>query len=190
MFRISYLFVLFVMISCSSFSDKVVSTMEDKERPSWATQEKVVNVKDGTLHILGFQELDVSAKISSAFRMSDNAARNELSKLIENQFSSIFQNLEEGVEDSGGLVRFYSSEVTKNVLRDFKIKSRFWEKIKTIDSDGNNNFRLRVYSLAEIPESNYKKMIKEKVYQQNLDPAVKNQVLNHFESEIKALQAN
>lgn len=179
-----------IIAACSSMSDKVVSTMEEKNRPDWATQEKVITSRDGMLQILGFQELGVEAKISAAYRLSDNSARNELSKMMENQFSSILQNLEEGTEDNGNLARFYSSEVSKNILRDVKVVSRYWEKVQTIDSDGKKIFKLRVYSLAEISESNLRKLIKEKTAQAQIDPQVRNQVLNHFESEIKSLQTN
>ncbi len=162
--------------------------MDGISRPDWATQEKAVTVKDGKLYILGFQELPVDAKVSAGYRLSDNASRTELSKMIQNQFSSIMQNLEEGVSDDGNLTRFYSSEVSKNSIRDLRITNRYWEKVQTIDSDGEEIFRLRVYSLGEIPEAKLKKMIRESLEKNRIDPEVKKQVLGHFESEIKQFQ--
>lgn len=180
----------FIIVACSSVSETTVSKMDGESKPSWASQEKALVSKDGKLTILGFSELDADAKISAAFRMSDSQARGELSKMVENQFSSIFQNLEEGTTDEGNLSRYYASEVSKNMLRELKIIKRYWEKVQSFDRDGEKTFRLRVYSLAEIPESHYKKLVREKLAKEKLDPEVKKQVLNHFESEIKQFQAN
>jgi hypothetical protein len=174
--------------ACSSLSERKIASMDGNSRPNWASQEKALTVKDGKLLILGYQELPVDAKVSAAYRLSDNAARSELSKMIQNQFSSILQNLEEGVSDDGNLTRFYSSEVSKNMIRDLRITTRYWEKVQTIDSDGEPIFRLRVFSLAEIPEVKLKKMIRDSLEKNQIDPEVKKQVLGHFESEIKQFQ--
>ena len=179
-----------ITVSCSTLSEKTISQMDDKSRPDWANQEKAMTVKEGKMLILGFSEVDADAKISAAYRLSDSSARGELSKMVENQFSSMFQNLEEGMTDEGTLSRYYASEVSKNMLRDLKVTKRYWEKVQTIDRDGEKTFRLRVYSLAEIPEANYKKLVREKVQKEKLDPEVKKQVLGHFENEIKSFQNN
>jgi hypothetical protein len=176
--------------SCSSLSEKTIARMDDDSKPSWATQEKALNVKDGKMQILGFSELDADAKISAGYRMADSMARGELSKMVENQFSSMFQNLEEGTTDDGNLSRYYASEVSRNMLRELKISKRYWEKVETFDRDGAKTYRLRVYSLAEIPESHYKKLVREKIQHEKIDPEVKKQVLGHFENEIKSFQSN
>lgn len=189
----NYLFLLIltlICVSCSSLGDKTISSLDDRSKPEWANPEKTITSKDGKMTILGFSEVDADAKISAAYRLSDGAARSELSKMVQNQFSDIFQNLEEGLTDEGSLSRYYASEVSKNMLRELRITKRFWEKVQTIDRDGEKTFRLRVYSLAEIPESNYKKLVREKVQAEKLDPEVKKQVLGHFETEIKQLQNN
>ncbi len=180
------------LASCSSVStiEKRVASMEDIDRPSWATQMKAATTKDGKLMILGFQELDGDARISAAFRLSDNAVRTELSKLIQNQFSSITQSLEEGVSDDGSLIRFYSSEVSKNVLRDIRITSRYWEKMSIRDADGEPTIKLRVYSLGEIPEAKLKKMVRETLEKSNVDPEIKKQIQSQFESEIKQFSSH
>jgi hypothetical protein len=189
MFNPLILIISLAFISCSSLSEKTLSSMDDKDRPAWANQEKVVSVKDGKMLILGFQEVPADAKISAAFRLSDNSARTELSKMVDNQFSSVFQNLEEGLGDDGNLSRFYASEVSKNVLRELKIASRYWEKVQSFDRDGLKTFRLRVYSLAEIPEVNYKRLVRERIEKDKIDPEVKKQVLGHFENEINSFQS-
>lgn len=180
-----------ILVSCSStHGDRKVASMDDESKPSWANQQKSVTVKDGKIRILGFNELGADAKISAAMRLADNAARSELSKMIETQFSTITQNLEEGVTDEGGLTRTYSSEVSKTVQRELPIVHRYWEKVLTVDTDGEKTFRLRTYSMAEIPEAKLKKMIREKLDKDRIDPEVKKQVLDHFTSEIKAFNAN
>lgn len=178
------------LVSCSGISEKTISQMDDESKPSWASQEKAYTVKDGKMLILGFSEVDADAKISAAYRLADSATRAELSKMVENQFSTIFQNLEEGTTDEGGMSRYYASEVSKNVLREIKIQKRYWEKVQTFDRDGEKVYRLRVYSLAEIPEAQYKKLVREKLQKEKIDPEVKKQVLGHFESEIKNFQTS
>ena len=164
--------------------------MDGNDRPGWANQQRAVTIKDGNMMILGFQEVPVDSKISAAFRLSDNSARTELSKLIGNQFSSIYQNLEEGLGDDANMSRFYATEVSKNLLRELKISSRYWEKIQSFDRDGLKTFRLRVYSLAEIPEVNYKRLVREKIEREKLDPEMRQKALVHFENEIKSFQSN
>ena len=177
-------------VSCSSVSEKRIASQDDDSKPSWANLDKSLVAKDGNLMILGFKELDADAKISAAFRMSDNSTRTELSKLIHNQFSTIFQNLEEGVGDEGEMARFYSSEVSKTSLRELRVTNRYWEKVQSFDRDGQKTYRLRVYSLAEIPESKLKKLIHETMNKDSIPAEVKKQVLDHFEGEIKQFQSN
>lgn len=179
-----------VFVSCSSTGERTIASMDGNNRPSWATQEKALTVKDGKVLILGFKELEADAKISAAFRLSDNAARADLSKIINTQFSTILQNLEEGVGDEGELVRAYSSEVSKLSVRELRVTSRYWEKVQSIDRDGEPTFRLRVYSLAEIPEAKLKKLVREALSKDAIPPEVKKQVLDHFEGEIKQFQSH
>ena len=131
-----------------------------------------------------------SFEISAAFRLADNVARTELSTLIQMQFSSILQNLEEGVEDGGNLTRFYSSEVSKNLIRDLKINSRYWEKVETFDGDGQKTYRLRLYSLAEIPEGKFRALMRDSLEKNKISEDLKAKVLEHFDSEIKQFQKN
>lgn len=188
--NLSLALLTLITVSCSSLGDRTISSLDDRSKPDWANQDKALTSKDGKLNILGFSEVDADAKISAAFRLSDSSARSELSKMVENQFSDIYQNLEEGLADEGSVSRYYAAEVSKNLLREMRIIRRYWEKVQTIDRDGEKTFRLRVYSLAEIPESHYKKLVREKIQKDKVDPEVKKQMLGHFESEIKALQNN
>lgn len=187
----SLLLSLLFFVSCSSkIKERTIASMDDNSRPAWATLEKSIVLKDGKLLIVGFQELDVDAKVSASYRLADNSVRNEFSKMIQNQFSSILQNLEEGVSADTRMTRYYSSEVSKNIIRDLKITSRYWEKIQTFDGDGETIYRLRVYSLGEIPESKLKKMIRESLEKEDVDPEIKKQIQGHFENEIKQFSQN
>lgn len=183
------LLVTLILVSCSSTGERTIASMDGNKRPAWATLEKSVSVKEGKVLIVGFKELDADAKISAAFRLSDNSARGELSKMINTQFSSILQNLEEGVGDSGEMARYYSSEVSKMGLNELRVVNRYWEKVQSLDRDGETTFRLRVYSLAELPEMKLKKMIRESMNKDTIPPEVKKQVLDHFEGEIRQFQS-
>lgn len=188
---LSLLLATLTLASCSSLKgEKQVAAMEGLDRPAWASQNKAVTVKEGKVYVLGFHELEADSRLSAAHRLADNSVRTEISKMIQNQFSSIMQNLEEGVTDDGSITRFYSSEVSKNVLRDIRITNRYWEKVQTFSGDGEITFKLRVYSLGEIPEAKLKKMVRESLEKNKIDPAIKNQIQNHFESEINQLSAS
>ena len=186
----SFLIMILVSLlhSCSSLNDKTIAKMDDEPRPKWANHLKAIQLKDGKMQILGFNELDVTARISAAFRLSDNSARSELSKLIQTQFSSILQSLEEGVEDNGNLTRNYSSEVSKNLLRELQITQRYWEKVQTFNQDGETAYKLRVYSLAEIPEAKFKKLLQESISEGKIPGEIKKQIMDQFEGEIKKFQ--
>src|SRR5689334_3690210 len=139
---ILYIALMFLVSCASSVKERMIASQDDESKPSWASLNKSLVVKDGKLMILGFKELDADAKISAALRLADSAARTELSKMIQNQFSTILQNLEEGVGDEGELARFYSSEVSKTSLRELRITNRFWEKVESFDRDGEKTYRL------------------------------------------------
>jgi hypothetical protein len=179
-----------ILVACSSVGDRKVASMDDASKPDWSNQQKSVTVKEGKIRILGFNELSADAKISAALRLADNAARAEFSKMIENNFSTITQNLEEGVTDEGGLTRTYSAEVSKTVIHELQIVHRYWEKVLVMDADGEKSMRLRTYSMAEIPEAKFKKLLRERLDKDKIDPEVKKQVLNHFESEIKDFRSH
>lgn len=185
------LLISFIFVACSSsVTERTLAQLEDRPRPEWASQENALVVKEGKIRILGFQELEADAKISAGYRLADSAARAELSKMVQNQVRNMLQNLEEGTSDEGQSARYYAAEISKNALREFRIVKRYWEKVQSFDSEGQPTYRLRLYSQGEIPESHYKKLVRERIEQDKMDPEVKKQVLNHFESEINSFQSN
>jgi hypothetical protein len=99
--------------SCASLTDQVLTTMDDSERPAWATLATTVSAKNGRVYSVGYTEGMASNRVSALMRVSDNNARFEISREITNQMNFIYQNLEEGVEEGGQLSRFYGTEVSK-----------------------------------------------------------------------------
>lgn len=185
--------LLAMLTSCASGpKDKVLVRSDDlSERPSWAKFEATAFLKEGRLFVVGISETDVDAKIPAVARIADNNARFEVSRVITDDLSFIFQNMEEGVTDNAELTRFYASEISKHVSHGIRQEKRYWEKVETFDSEGEKKLKLRVFSLASIKESDLKKAIKESLDNGNkLDPRLKEQVNNHLFREIEKLGQN
>jgi hypothetical protein len=179
------LLVLFLLTSCASMKDTVVSSMEDQERPKWATLSQTITTKKGKIYVVGFTEGLASDRVSALFRVSDNNARFEISREISNQMNYIYQNLEEGVQEGGQLSRFYGTEVSKYLAHGIRQEKRYWEKVRTIDENGDPVIKLRLYSLISMRESDLKKAIRETITQKReITKAIKQKIDAHMISEI------
>ena len=183
--RFISLIVLFTLFSCASYKDTVVTTMEDKDRPSWATLSSTLVTKKGKIYVVGYTEGMASNRISSLMRISDNNARFEISREVTNQMNYIYQNLEEGVEDGGGLSRFYGTEVSKYLAHGIRQEKRYWEKVKTFDEDGDTHIKIRVYSQISMKESDLKKAIRKAINSnKEMTKAIKKKIDDHMVMEI------
>jgi hypothetical protein len=82
------LFVLIAITACGSMGEKVVVRMDDMdESPKWATLSKTMFKKKGRVYAVGFAELPIESRISAAVRVSDNNARFEISREIQDSSS-------------------------------------------------------------------------------------------------------
>jgi len=174
-----------IMTSCASYNESTISTMEDRERPEWATLSKTVYKKGGRLFVVGYTEGLASNRISALMRISDNNARFEVSREITNQMNYIYQNLEEGVGDGGQLSRFYGTEVSKHLSNGIRQERRFWEKVKVYDENGDPLIRTRVYSLISMKESDLRKAIRNTIFEKReITKAIKEKIDSHMISEV------
>lgn len=183
------LFVLIAITACGSMGEKVVVRMDDMdESPKWATLSKTMFKKKGRVYAVGFAELPIESRISAAVRVSDNNARFEISREIQDDMAFILQNVSEGVSDGGQLVTFYGSEVSKNLIHGIKSEERYWEKVETFDELGSKVFKLRIYSLISIEESELRRAIRSALNKgRGLSPALKKQIDDHMAREIQKL---
>ena len=174
-----------MLIGCASYKESTVSTMEDKERPEWASLSKTVFQKGGQIFVVGYTEGLASNRISALMRISDNNARFEVSREITNQMNFIYQNLEEGVSDGGQLSRFYGTEVSKHLSSGIRQEKHFWEKVKVYDENGDPLLRVRVYSLISMRESDLRKAIRETIFEKReITKAIKEKIDAHMISEV------
>ena len=177
--------LLLCLTSCASYKDQVLSSMEGKDKPKWASLSKTITEKKGKLYIVGYSEGRASNRISSMLRISDNNARFEIAREISNQMNFIYQNLEEGVESGGQLSRFYGTEVSKHLSHGIRQEERYWEKVRTIDEDGEAIIRLRVYSLISFKQSDLKKAIRRVINEKKqITKAIKEKIDAHMITEI------
>lgn len=181
--------ILALSASCGSIGEKVLVRMDDQdESPKWASLSKTMFKKKGRVFAVGFAELPIESRISAAVRVSDNNARFEISREIQDDMAFILQNVSEGVSDGGQLVTFYGSEVSKNLIHEIKSEERYWEKIETFDEVGAKVFKLRIYSLISIEESELRRAIRSALNKgKGLSPELKKQIDNHMSREIQKL---
>ncbi len=158
------------------------------EKPKWATLSQTMFKKSGRIYALGFVDLPVDSRLSAAMKISDNNARYEVSREVQDDMAFIFQNVQEDIADSGQLTRFYGTEVSKNLLSGVKTEKRYWEKMQTFDENGDKSFRLRVYSLVSIKEGDLKKAIKRALDKgKGISPEIKKKIDDHMAREIQRL---
>lgn len=155
------LFVCAVFVSCSSvYSEKVVHRMDGlSERPEWATMTRSMFKKEGYIYVVGLSSGEEGSRISALARISDNNARHELSKFITSEVGFVFQNLEEAVDEEQ-IANYYSSEISKTVLRGMITEKKYYEKIQVNSPREGTSIRVDVYTLIKIKEKHLKRLVR------------------------------
>ena len=180
---------LFLLNACASVGERTIVRMKGhSEAPEWATLSQSTYIKSDRLYSVGFTEVNAGARISAAFRVSDNNARFEISREVTNDMAFIFQNLEEGLDDSGTLARFYGTEVSKLIVQNIRQEKRYWEKVQSFDESGEVIYKLRLYSLVSIKKSDLRKAVKMSLDKgKGITPSIKNQIDLHITKEIQKI---
>jgi hypothetical protein len=180
---------LLMLTACSSMGEKVLVRMDEADsKPKWATLSKTMYVSKGNIYAVGFVEVPAGSRISAAAKIADNNARLEIGRQVTNDMAFIFQNMEEGIGEGGQLARFYGSEVSKHMSHGIQTEKRYWEKVQSFDEDGEKTYKLRLYSLIFIKQSNMKKAITRALAKDNgLTPKIKEEIDNHIMREINKL---
>lgn len=187
--KLLLLMAMLYLASCASVGEKVITRMDGvDEKPKWANLSTTMYTKDGKVYSVGFTEVGARSRVSAAARISDNNARFEISRNVTDDMAFIFQNMEEGIDDSGTLARFYGTEVSKLIANGIRQEKRYWEKVKTFDDYGEPVYRLRVYSLASIKKSDLRKAISVSLNKgRGITPQIKDQIDQHITREIQKL---
>ncbi|POB13866.1 hypothetical protein [Halobacteriovorax sp. DA5] len=178
---------LFGLFSCSSMKEKVIERIDGlDEKPSWATISKPTYSKDGKFYAVGISEGAGNASISALGRISDNNAKTELTRIVSNQIGVVLQNVEEGT-DGANLSRFIGTEKSTLISRKIIPEKRYWEKVQIPDNSGEDQLKVRMYSLVSIDEPLLRKMIQESL---NQNKEISKELKQKVDSQLDKLMDN
>lgn len=187
---LSFFTLLFFIGACSStYTEKVVHRMDDVDnKPSWASMQRVMYEKDGRIFVVGISTGSSTARVAGLAKISDNNARFEISRFIQNEMGFIFQNVEEGVEPGAELSHFFGTEISKTISHQIRSESRYYEKIQIKEPSGDLRIRTDMYSLISVKENVLKKLIRKTIEKNNqLSAEVKQKVTEHLNKKIDTL---
>ena len=184
-----FIILSLILSSCaSSYKERVIETMDQKDRPEWADLTKTMYEKKGKIYALGISESPIDSRISALIRIADNNARYEISRFIQNEMGFIFQNVEEGTSGGSELSHYFSTEVSKTLVSGIASESRFYEKILKTNADGDKDLNYRTYALVSIKKGDLKRSVRRAMEKENqLSNALKAKVLDHLNTKIDSL---
>lgn len=163
--------ICLTLSACSSKSYKVVETLNDASKPSWANLEKVTWKEDGKVFALGFVEVEgFTANHSALARIADNNGKTEITKLISNDIGSSLQNTVNGTELSDQSSVYIGTEQSQVLMQELSTEKRYFEKVAYTISEDKVILKTQFYSLVSVSESTYKRFLelyrKEKLIEQ------------------------
>ena len=120
--------ILFIFTACSSHK-KVLYTMEDRDKPSWASLSKTVWENGDYIYAVGYTEGNPKSNMSSLSQIADNNARTEIVRLLSNRVGLVLHNTQQGdsVDNSG--FRFYGTEESLVEINKLRAKGNILDKI-------------------------------------------------------------
>ncbi len=171
--KIAGLIVATVLSACSSnpklVEDKNVQESPDvvmsridnmSEPPPWLKESEVYKVSDGQIYFLGKQVINADENTEQAFRSAELNAKAGIAKAIEQKFSFVFQNAEEGYNVDAAQARFMGIEASKEIKTgNIRIAKRYWEKYRTTLDNGQRVTKVSVFALVQMPEPEFKAAI-------------------------------
>ena len=160
MFKKIFVVFLFLLSSCSNFSEKVIARSDNlSKRPKWVKDSKVFSEDKEYIYITGSSKLNSNnANINMGYRIAENNAKIQISSAIEQKLNYIFQNAEEGTNIEQNQVKFVSGEASKLKVSGIYVNDRYWEKVLSKSNDDSNIY-YNIYSRIKISKENLKKAI-------------------------------
>lgn len=156
---LSILAISIIMAGCSSNPYKVVESLDNKDKPSWATIEKTTWVDDGQVFAVGVAEGVEPDRVTSLMKIADNHAKTEVTRMIANQLGVDLSVVEQGLRGDGSF-SFLGSEKSSVSVQELAPSSRYYEKLVLKDVD-DAPVKIMFYSLVSMPESVFKKLVKD-----------------------------
>ena len=142
-------------------SDLVLSRIDNmSERPSWLKESEIFKSENNNVYFLGKQTIPAEGNVEQAFRAAELNAKSGIAKAIEQKFTTVFQNAEEGYSVDATQARFMGIEASKEIkMGNIKVSKRYWEKYRTTTDSGQTVTKIDAFSLVEMPEANFKAAI-------------------------------
>ena len=164
------LFIIGTLISgCSSPTmkgyekDETLSTLNDSSQPDWADESHPFVFRAGKAYSLGVTTLRGDERPEAGERISENNARANISKTIEDRMEFIFQNAEENASLDSTQAHYIGSEVSSLTSHSIKLEGNWYKRFAQSQDDGSRRIFYKIYSLVSIPEDDLKRAINDSI---------------------------
>ena len=165
--------ILFLMLSvlfltsCSSHKS-VLYTMEDRDKPEWASLSKTVWEKGDTIYSVGYTEGNPKSNMSALAKIADNNARTEIVRLLSSKVGVILENNQFGDTLDNSNFKFYGTEESLVEIKKLQAKERYYEKVALDNGTDIPDIKYEFYSLVAIKKSDFKKAMETHLWK-NID---------------------
>ena len=145
-------------VSCATNSVTVLQRASElSSRPEWADVTQSVQNQGDKTFFLGYVELGVDSSKSAAMNMSDQKA---YSAPMDSMVDAFFQqnSVAEDLRQDSSISELVMSSArnSRPPMPGLRVAKRYWEVIEVKSAVGLS-YQLHVFSLAEIPTSEYEK---------------------------------
>jgi hypothetical protein len=122
-------------------------------------ESKPFYIDSGKVYSLGSTTIPADHNINAAFRIAENNAKASVAHSIEQKLDFVFQNAEEGTSLGANQARYIGAEASKLTTNSLRLSNHYWEKVSLIQENGQPSIQVRVFSLVEMPENDFKAAI-------------------------------
>lgn len=138
--------------------EEVLSRIDELgSRPSWVTESEPFRVESGKVMSLGMTTVAAdNVNLPAVYRISDSNGKAAISHAIEQRLEYVFQQGDQGTEIGANQVQFIATEGSKLTSSSLRATKHYWEKIRQVQENGQVALRMRVFSLVEMPEIDFR----------------------------------
>ena len=153
--KISIALTTLLISGCATTGVSVLERSDNlSSAPSWATMTKASYKKEGNNYFVGYVTVDGQSSPSAAMNASDEKALSSPMQSLVNQFMDQNQ-VGEDLQNTTGQRIISSLRSERIPMPSLQITSRYWERVQIPEGEGGSRTELRVYSLAEVSESDF-----------------------------------
>lgn len=165
--------VLVFGFGCSSTSVRVIERADSlSSRPDWVSTTKTAYTDHDKTYFIGTVTVDGDASATAALNMSDEKAMSEPTRALVDDFFDQNQ-VGEDLRASTGKRLISSLRKNRVPMPGLTVTSRYWERVAIPQGPAPDKIELRVFSLAEIPTTEFEGAKKAAVAKLNADPEIK-----------------